>query len=247
MQPFMDEFLDRLQVGGEDEAIEVAAGTGVLTTRLARRAKSVLATDFAPKMVEVLREVVAKDGLTNVSIDVMNGQALKVEDKSFDRAACCFGLMFFPDRGKGFSELRRALRPGGRAMVSGWAGPDKFEGFALFLGALKSAFPDLPPPPAPPPVFNLADLADFKAQMKAAGFTNVEVDYVTRDLELKHFDDLWAMMTVGAPPVKMLFDKVGDAGKERVRDALAGIVTDRFGTGPIRVTNSATVGCGTAP
>ena len=32
-----------------------------------------------------------------------------------------FGLMFFPDRAKGFAELFRVLRPGATAVVSSWA------------------------------------------------------------------------------------------------------------------------------
>ncbi len=37
-----------------------------------------------------------------------------------------------------------------------------------FLAAVETAFPDLPPPPGPRPVFGLSDPADFKAQMEAA-------------------------------------------------------------------------------
>jgi len=101
-------------------------------------------------MIEVLRERMEAVGATNVRFAVMDGQALELEDASFDAAASSFALMLFPDRARGLSELRRVLRPGGRAVVSGWAVPDKFEVFGLLLGAISAAFPDMPPPPALP-------------------------------------------------------------------------------------------------
>jgi SAM-dependent methyltransferase len=246
MRSFMDEFVDRLGPTTSHDVIEVAAGSGILTETMAPRVKSVLATDFAPGMIEVLRERIAASGIENVTCEVMNGQDLKVEDASFDRAASTFGMIFFPDRVKGFSELRRALRSGGRAMVSGWAGPEKFEGFALFLSGVKAAFPDMPAPPTPPPVFSLANLESFKSEMEAGGFADVEVDLVSRELSLDSFEDLWRMMTVGAPPVQMLFDRLGPDGNAKVHDSLAGIVEKRFGSGPIVVNNVATVGVGNA-
>jgi len=245
METFADVLVERLDVNEDTEALEVAAGSGALTATLSARVKSLLATDFSPKMIEGLRARMRAAEATNVSFEVMDGQALNLDDASFDRAACSFALMLFPDRAKGFSELYRVLRPDGRAVVSAWAGPDKFEGFALFLGAMQAAFPDMPPPSAPPPVFSLADPVVFQAQMQAAGFQQVEVDFVSRELELEEFDDLWSMFTVGAPPVQVLLDRVGADGKSRLRDALAELVEKRFGSGPIRTTNQATVGHGT--
>ena len=246
MEPFAEALVGHLEVDASMNALEVAAGTGALTVNLAPKVASLLATDFAPGMIEVLRERLSEMGQTNVSFEVMDGQALSVEDASFDRAACSFALMLFPDRAKGFSELRRVLRPGGRAAVSGWTGPDEFETFAIFLQAVKVAFPDLPPPPGPPPVFNLADPRRFAAEMEAAGFTDVGVDKEFRELELESFEEIWTMLTVGAPPVQALFDRVGPGAKERVHDALAQLIDERFGSGPIRFTNAATIGYGVA-
>lgn len=244
MQAYADELADRLDVDATTDALEVGAGSGALTETLARRVKSLLATDFAPKMVEILRERMATIGASHVTCDVMDGQALAVEDSRFDRAACSFALMLFPDRAKGFSELRRVLRPGGRAVVSGWAGPDKFEMFGLFLDATRRAFPELPPPPTPPPVFSLADPAVFKAEMEAGGFDNVEIVSASRDLELAGLDDFWAMLTTGAPPVQVLLDRLGLDRQKRLRNVLCETIKERFGDGPIRLSNTATVGCG---
>lgn len=246
MEAYADEFADRLDVDAGTEALEVAAGSGAFTQVLAKRVKSLLATDFATEMINILRERMRANGERHVTCKVMDGQALDLDDATFDRAACSFGLMLFPNRAKGFAEIRRVLRPGGRAMVSAWAGPDRVQALGIFLQAMRAAFPDMPPPPGPPPVFSLANPVDFAAQMEAAGFRNVEVDFVSRDLEVANFDVMWGMLTSGAPPVQMLFDRVGTEGKDKLRDTLAGIIEDRFGSGPIRLTNVATVGCGVA-
>ena len=245
MESFASEFVDRLGVDENTEALEVAAGSGALTETLAKRVKSLLATDFSPGMVDILRKKLIANN--KVQVEIMDGQCLSLNDASFDRAACCFGLMLFPDRAKGFSELRRVLRPGGRVMVSGWAGPDRFEGFRLFLQALKAAFPDLPPPPAPLPVFSLSDPLEFKKEMEYAGFIDVEVEFVSRELVFESLDELWSLLTVGAPPVKVLMDQIGVDGEKKLRDALAIVIESEYGRDPIKTINTATVGCAVTP
>jgi hypothetical protein len=86
----------------------------------------------------------------------------------------------------------------------------------------------------------------FETEMKAAGFRDVEVDYVPREIELADADQVWGMMTSGAPPVKMLLYRIGSEGESRLRDALNAIIEKRWGGGPVRLTNTATVGSGTA-
>jgi ubiquinone/menaquinone biosynthesis C-methylase UbiE len=60
-------------------------------------------------------------GIANIKTCLMDGQALEFGDNTFDFAYSIFGLMFFPDRLKGFREMHRTLRPGGRAAVTSWA------------------------------------------------------------------------------------------------------------------------------
>ena len=42
-------------VAGHDRVLEIAAGTGLVTDALARRARRVIATDYAPAMVSMVR------------------------------------------------------------------------------------------------------------------------------------------------------------------------------------------------
>ena len=241
---YAEALIERLEVDDTLRVLEVAAGSGALTEVLHPEVASVLATDFSPGMIERLRARLAACGASNVECAVMDAQALEVEDESFDRAVSNFGVMLMSDRARAFGEMRRSLAPGGRAVVSAWAGPDQFEMFGTFLAAVQRALPDLPPPPAPPPIFSLADPARFAAEMEAAGFTDVRIDHVERHFEVDEVDAIWPLMTASAPPVQGLLDHIGEAAAERVSDALRELLTDRFGHGPIRLRNVATVGTG---
>lgn len=244
MRPFAEAIVDRLEAGPQATVLEVGAGTGALTEVLAGRVGSVLAVDFAPLMIAELGARLDAAGTSNVRTAVMDGQALDLEDGSFDAAASSFALMLFPDRAKGFAEMRRVVRPGGRVVATGWTGPATFEAFGLFLAAIQRAFPDMPPPPSPPPVFSLADPAAFARELEAAGLSGVEVMLESRELSLAGADQAWSMLTVGAPPARMLFDRVGPDGQERIREALEQVVDERFAGGPITLTNVATLGWG---
>lgn len=241
---YADELIALLEADRDARVLEVAAGTGALTEKLAPQVGEVLATDFSPKMLERLRERLEAGDFDNVECALMDGQALDVEDASFDRAVCNFALMLFPDRACGFTELCRALRPGGRAVVSGWAGPDQFEIFGAFIAAVGKALPELPAPPAPPPIFSLADPERFTAEMQGGGFREVRVELVERYLELDSVEEAWDMLTVGAPPARALLDRVGESGAEKIRETLAESLSERFGDGPLRFRNVATVGIG---
>ena len=98
MRPFTDGMVDRLEVDPSHEALEVAAGSGALTEALAPRVRSLLSTDFAPQMIDVLKRRMTSLGVTNVSYEVMDGQALSIGDGAFDRSASSFAIMLFPDR-----------------------------------------------------------------------------------------------------------------------------------------------------
>ena len=244
MESFAEEIVKRLELSGNEEVLEVAAGSGALTQKLISKSGHLLVTDFSPKMIEIVRNRLLEQNVKNASFEVMDGQNMHLEDRSKDRVACQFGLMLFPDRAKGFSEIQRVLKPNGRAVISGWADTSRFEAFALFMKAINVAFPNLPKP-SNPPVFSLSDPNKFKSEMEAAGFLNVHVEYVSKPITIEGPEEIWGMLTSGARPVKMMFDKIGTEGKDKVFEALKEICATNYSEKQINLINTATIGVGT--
>jgi ubiquinone/menaquinone biosynthesis C-methylase UbiE len=75
----------------------------------------VAATDISSEMLLVAEENARSLGLGNLTFRQMDAQELPFQDESFDAVTCRLGLMFFPDPRAALREVRRVLRPGGRA------------------------------------------------------------------------------------------------------------------------------------
>ena len=157
----------------------MAAGTGALALIAARTGAQVLATDFSPGMVARI----AAANLPNVEARVMDGQALALDDDSFDAVFSIFGVMMFPDWRKGLGEMARVTRPGGHGIVATWQ--DRGAATFLLLGQIRrTLFPDRENAPMPEAVKALSDPADFAREMVAAGYRNPQIEQVTYDYAL---------------------------------------------------------------
>jgi len=70
---------------------------------------------------------------------------LPFQDETFDAVICQFGVMFFPDKPKAFSEARRLLKKGGVFIFNVWDRIEENEFANVITTALESIFPDDPP------------------------------------------------------------------------------------------------------
>lgn len=104
-------------VRGAERVLEVAAGTGLVTPALAREAREVIATDYAPAMVASVEARVREAGLTNVRCEQADIYQLRFEPNSFDAVVATNVLHLVPDLGAALAALRRMLKPGGRLIV----------------------------------------------------------------------------------------------------------------------------------
>jgi SAM-dependent methyltransferase len=98
--------------------LDLGAGVGRVSARLAPRAGRLVCGDFAPGMLDRLRRRLRADGVSDDRYDPVRhrADALPYRDGSFD-VVVCLGLLEHlppPARSRTLREAARALRPGGR-------------------------------------------------------------------------------------------------------------------------------------
>jgi SAM-dependent methyltransferase len=105
------------------DVLELAAGTGLWTQRLAATASRLVAVDANPEVVEINRSRVGRDDVEYVSADLFAGEPTR----EFDVCFFGFWLSHVPDaRFDAFwSMVATALRPGGRVFLVDSAAGDR--------------------------------------------------------------------------------------------------------------------------
>jgi len=170
--------LDMAAIVGSDRVLDIGCGTGQTTRDAARAAAagSALGVDLSSQMLDVARKWANAEGLTNVAFEQADAQIHPFPAASFDVAISRTGAMFFGDPVAAFTNLGRALRPGGRLALLTWQSLASNEWIRELSGAL-AAGRDLPlPPPDVPGPFALSDPDRVRALLGAAGFTDIQLD-----------------------------------------------------------------------
>ena len=98
------------EVAQGKDVLELATGPGMIARHIATSAASVIATDFAPKMIETARKAKNPE---NLSFEVADATSLRFEDKSFDVVVIANALHIIPNPEKALAEIRRVLKDDG--------------------------------------------------------------------------------------------------------------------------------------
>jgi ubiquinone/menaquinone biosynthesis C-methylase UbiE len=117
-EDFFDWVLDRLNPRPGDLVLDVACGPGVYHPRLCGRGvRAVLGVDASPGMVETCQRQANDRGLP-VLVICGDAQALPVPHAAYDCVMANHMLFHVPDQRAALGELRRALKPGGRVVMT---------------------------------------------------------------------------------------------------------------------------------
>ena len=127
-----------------------------------------MATDLNQAMLDHAAEIGTARPVQWRQADAMQ---LPFGDACFDAVVCQFGVMFFPDKAKAFSEARRVLAPGGVLLFNVWDRIEDNEFADVVTAALAELFPQAPPRFLARTPHGYYDLAPYGATWRRAAST----------------------------------------------------------------------------
>lgn len=197
LQPAQTRLLALADIKPGAHVLDIACGTGFVTFPAARAAGAagrVVGTDLSEEMVNRAADEARALGLTQVTFQRMDAEDLELEPESFDVALCALGLMYVPDPLKALAEMRRLLRPGGRAVAAVW-GERRHCGWAeIFPIVDRRVASDVCPM-----FFQLGTGDMLQNLMHTAGFEDVRADRISTTLEYASPADAVGAAFVGGP------------------------------------------------
>lgn len=247
-QSLSERALERAGLARGMRFLDVACGSGALSIPAARMGAQVTATDFSPAMVDLVIAHAREEGLTNLEGVVTDGQALDLEDYTFDVSGSQFGVMLFPDLPRGVSEMVRVTRPGGRVVLVAFGPPDQVEFIGFMMAAMKAVVPGfegLPTDPPPLP-FQVADPEKLRRRLEEAGLKDIALEPTTEELEFQSGQELWDWLMNSNPIPGALVADLTAEQKKAVQAELGRLIRDRARTsGSAVLTQAINIAVGT--
>jgi SAM-dependent methyltransferase len=201
--------VEMAELSGDDTALDVACGTGIVACEFAAVARHVTGIDLTPAMLEQARLLAARRGLTNLTWRQGDVEKLPFPDESFSVVLSRYAFHHFPNPGVVLAEMARVCRRGGRVLIAdGCPPPEKADAYNHFEKLFD------------PSHHRALTLAELQALVSGAGLEDVRLAFHKMEMELER-------------QIAATFPNPGDG--ERLRQLFRDDVgVDRLGVGAHR-------------
>jgi SAM-dependent methyltransferase len=158
-----------------ESVLDIGCGTGTTLLRLAEAVGPTghaLGVDISEQQLTLARERIA--GLAQAQVMLDDAGTHDFQPGGADLVFTRFGVMFFADPITAFSNIKRAMKPGGRLLLTVFRpGSDNPWATASIAAVRHLVTPPTPPGPEEPGQFSWGDPARVRRILGGAGFSNV--------------------------------------------------------------------------
>src|SRR5271156_452166 len=191
-----------------DAVLDIGCGCGGTSLELAGAigaTGNVAGVDVSQPMLAVAEERARAAGLSNVRFLLADAATEAFGDDMFDLAFSRFGVMFFDDPVRAFSNVRRALRPAGRLVFVCWRDLWANPWFAVPDAAVRPHVPPQPKPdPETPGPLAFADPGRVRGILERAGFEAVRFEAFDASISLGSSSSALELLSHIGPASRLL-------------------------------------------
>lgn len=225
--------MDAAAIAPGQSVLDIGCGCGATTVEIGRRVTkrgAVLGVDISRPMLNRAEERARVGQMKHVIFAQSDAQTHAFDPETYDVVFSRFGVMFFENPTAAFTNIRKALKPGGKLAFVCW---NELKQNAWMLEPIMAiADPvELPPPPDPtePGPFALADTERLKKILSDAGYKDIAIDPFTKPIVMGKGLDMEGMVDfyfqIG-PLSRILADATEDQ-KQTARERLTQLLNTR--------------------
>ncbi|MFA4955974.1 MAG: class I SAM-dependent methyltransferase [Candidatus Methanoperedens sp.] len=112
--------LEKLELTREMVFADIGCGTGFFSIPAARRVKKVFALDIQQEMLDIIRDKIKKEKITNIEVILSGESSIPISDKSVDILLMANVFHELEDRSSLIKEVKRVLKMNGRLVIIDW-------------------------------------------------------------------------------------------------------------------------------
>lgn len=212
LEPVQTRLLELADLQAGEKVLDVACGDGLVSFRAAAAvgpAGLVVGDDISQEMVNRAEAKRCDEAAENMRFARREAEEpVRDEAAPFDAALCALGLMYVPDPIAALDAMRKALRPGGRAVAAVW-GQRKLCGWADVFPIVDARVKS----EVCPLFFRLGTADALESEFAAAGFSAITSDRLSYKLNFASAEEAVGAALIGGP-VAMAYARFDDATRD---------------------------------
>lgn len=190
-KPFEDQLVEAVRAGSARRVLDVGCGTGATTLAIARALGTgggCTGIDISEPMLALARARAERERVPALFIHG-DAETAVFEPGGCDMIVSRFGVMFFADFARAFTNLRQAGRAGAQLRLVAWRSPAENPFMTTAERAAAPLLPNIPPRRSDAPgQFALGDRAHVESILSQSGWAGLDVQPLDVPLTLAEKD-----------------------------------------------------------